>query len=75
MKVCLKIDDSVFSEIEEILSQTQKSRNKYIDEALEFYNRHQRRLLLENDLIRESLLVRKNSMSVLKEFEALNPGN
>jgi hypothetical protein len=37
--VSLKIDDSIFGETEKILSCIKKSRNRYINEAIEFYNR------------------------------------
>jgi len=65
----LKIDDSIFGETEKILSRINKPRNRYINEAIEYYNRVQRRLLLEKRLKTESELVRNDSMTVLKEFE------
>lgn len=70
--VSLKIDDSIFGETEKILSRIKKPRNRYINEALDFYNRHQRRIFLENKLREESDLVREDSMSVLKEFEDID---
>ena len=69
--ISLKIDDSIFGETEKILSEVKRSRNRYINEALDFYNNYQKRKLLEKILKRESFLVREESMSVLKEFEAL----
>jgi hypothetical protein len=70
--VSLKIDDSIFGETEKILSRINKSRNRYINEAIDYYNRIQKRILLENKLKEESKLVNKNSMSVLKEFEEID---
>lgn len=67
--VSLKIDDSIFGETEKILSRINKPRNRYINEAIEYYNRLQRRLLLENKLKAESELVKNDSMKVLREFE------
>jgi predicted transcriptional regulator len=67
--ISLKIDDSIFGETEKILSGMKKPRNRYINEAIEFYNQFQRRLLIEKRLKKESELVKKDSMSVLKEFE------
>ena len=67
--VSLKIDDDIFNETEKILSILKKPRNKYINEAIVVYNKIQRRKILELKLRKESLLVRNNSMSVLKEFE------
>ncbi len=70
--VSLKIDDSIFGETEKILSRIKKPRNRYINEALDFYNKHQKRVFLENKLRNESALVRADSMSVLKEFEDID---
>ena len=73
--VSLKIDDSIFGETEKILSQIRKSRNRYINEAIEYYNRLQKRTLLEKRLKSESDLVKKDSMTVLKDFEEIEYGN
>jgi hypothetical protein len=73
--VSLKIDDSIFGETEKILTQIRKPRNRYINEAIEYYNRIQSRTLLEDRLKIESDLVKKDSMSVLKDFEEIDYGN
>ena len=65
----LKVDDSIFSETEKILIQMKKPRNRYINEAIDFYNKFQKRLILEKRLKMESELVKADSMSVLREFE------
>lgn len=70
--VSLKIDDSIFGETEKILSRIKKPRNRYINEAIDYYNRIQKRLILEKKLRKESNLVKKDSMSVLKEFENID---
>ncbi len=70
--VSLKIDDAVFGETEKILSKIRKPRNRYINEALEYYNKIQKRKILEVKLAKESELVRNESMSVLKEFEEID---
>jgi len=67
--VLLKLDDSTFIETENILSRIQKPRNRYINEAVEFYNKYQKRQILEKRLRSESALVMEESMNVLKEFE------
>ncbi|MFA6403581.1 MAG: hypothetical protein WCX31_18450 [Salinivirgaceae bacterium] len=67
----LKLDDSIFGETEKILERLKKPRNRYINEAIEYYNRTQRRLILEKKLKKESILVKKDSMDVLKEFEGI----
>ena len=70
--VSLKIDDSIFGETEKILSKIKKPRNRYINEAIEYYNKLQRRTLLEKKLKKESDLVKKDSMTVLKDFEEID---
>ena len=67
----LKLDDSIFGETEKILESIKKPRNRYINEALEYYNSVQKRIILEKKLKGESFLVKKDSMDVLKEFEGI----
>ncbi|MCD6115387.1 hypothetical protein J7K93_00085 [bacterium] len=69
--ISLKIDDSIFGETESIVSVMHKPRNRYINEAIDHYNKLQKRKIIENQLKAESLLVKENSMSVLKEFEGI----
>ena len=70
--VSLKIDDSIFGETEKILSKIKKPRNRYINEAIEYYNKLQRRALLEKKLKKESAIVKSDSMEVLKDFEEVD---
>jgi len=70
--VSLKIDDSIFGETEKILSKIKKPRNRYINDAIEYYNRIQKRALLEKQLKKESDLVKADSMDVLKDFEEID---
>ncbi len=69
--VSLKIDESIFGETEKILALMNKPRNRYINEAIEYYNKLQKRMILERKLRKESELVKSESLSVLKEFEEL----
>ena len=73
--VSLKIDDSIFGETEKIVSNMRIPRNRYINEALEYYNRIQKRKILEKQLKAESNLVKSESMKVLKEFEDFDYDN
>lgn len=70
--ISLKLDDSIFGETEKILVRLKKPRNRYINEALDFYNKIQKRLVLEKRLKKESNLVKINSLEVLKEFENID---
>ena len=67
----LKMDDSTFDETTKILSKIKKNRNRYINEAVEFYNLAQNRRILANQLQNESRLVRTESLKILEEFESL----
>lgn len=67
--ISLKIDDIIFSETENILESLDKPRNRYINEAIEFYNKINKKNLLAKKLKVESKLVAESSMNVLKEFE------
>lgn len=70
--ISLKIDDSIFIETEKILSRIKKPRNRYINEALNHYNRLQKRMILEDKLRKESEVIREDSMDVLKDFEDID---
>jgi hypothetical protein len=70
--ISLKIEDSIFGETERLLDLIRKPRNRYINEALDNYNKLQKRLIMEKKLMKESELVGEDSMSVLKEFENID---
>jgi len=70
--VSLKIDDSIFDETENILSRIKIPRNRYINEALEYYNKLQRRQILEKRLRSDSDLVKNDSIKILKDFEKID---
>lgn len=71
----LKMDETVFTETEKILSKINKNRNRYINEAVEFYNLLQKRRIISKQLQKESKLVQEESMKVLAEFEKLTDEN
>ncbi|MFC2080401.1 hypothetical protein ACFLRQ_02890 [Bacteroidota bacterium] len=70
--VSLKIDDVIFGETEKILARVNKPRNRYINEAIDYYNKFQKRAIIEKRLKKESELVKKDSMAVLKDFEEID---
>ena len=70
--ISLKIDDTIFGDTEMILSKIKKSRNRYINDAIDYYNRFQKRLMLEEELKKESFLVKNDSIKVLNEFEDID---
>jgi hypothetical protein len=68
----LKLEDDIFQETEKIVIKVKKNRNRYINEAIEFYNRLHRRRLLSKQLSKESKIVAKDSLEILAEFEKLS---
>ncbi|MFK7972676.1 MAG: hypothetical protein AB8F95_20060 [Bacteroidia bacterium] len=73
--ISLKLQDKILHDTETLLGYLKTSRNKYINEAVAFYNQHHKRKLLEEQLVRESAIVAAESMEVLAEFELLEDGN
>ncbi|MCE5347682.1 MAG: hypothetical protein LLG13_15540 [Bacteroidales bacterium] len=71
----LKLDDNIFNETEDVLVKVKKSRNRYINEAVAFYNKVNKRNLISKKLAKESRLVKNESMAVLAEFESLQDEN
>lgn len=71
----LKLEERIYSETESIIDKIQKTRNKYINEALDFYNKVQKRKLLADQFHKESKLVSSDSMEVLREFDQLEDEN
>ena len=70
--VSLKIDDSIFGETEKILSTIRMPRNRYINEAIEHYNKVKKRQILEIRMKAESELVKEDSINILTEFEKID---
>lgn len=66
----LKMRDDIYQETEGVLHKIHVPRNAYINTAVHFYNKLQKRSLLKKELAQESQIVRDNSMEVLQTFEA-----
>jgi len=65
----LKLQDDIFIETETIIEKINIARNAYINQALHFFNRLNKRRILKNKLKNESKLVSDESLLILKEFE------
>lgn len=68
----LKLKDTIFQEVEKVRLELKIPRNTYINDALSLYNKFNKRKKLKNQLEQESLQVRTESLSILKELEALD---
>lgn len=71
----LKLDDEVFLETERIIEKLNYARNRYINDALELYNKYNSRKMIKDQLLKESSMTYKESMHVLEEFEKIVLGN
>lgn len=67
--ISLKIEDQIFDKTEELISGLKISRNKYINDALENYNRMKKMEKVNALLVKASILVRDNSIEVMQDFE------
>ena len=67
----LKLDDEIFLETEKVVEKLGTTRNRYINEALEIYNRYYNRKMLRDQLVKESLAAYGSSRDVLDEYERL----
>ncbi len=65
----LKLDDIIYHDTEQVLEQLKQPRNRYINEALDYYNRIQKKKLVAKMLLFESKLVQEESMKILSEFD------
>jgi metal-responsive CopG/Arc/MetJ family transcriptional regulator len=67
----LKLDEDIFDETEEILKEKKVARNRYINEALEFYNKFQKRKKLAAEFQKATGLAKESSLEIIAEFDAL----
>lgn len=67
----LKLDDDIFEETEEVLSNLNLARNRYINDAVKLYNQLNKRQVLRKKLTKESTLVTQSSAEVLAELEKI----
>lgn len=65
------MDEATFKSADEAARRLGMPRNAYINKAVRFFNRLNRRKLLAQELARDSKLVDQESAKVLREFESL----
>jgi hypothetical protein len=58
----LKLDDDIFSETEKMTEELKVARNRYINDALKFFNDLNRKRALKAELQKESRIVSANSI-------------
>ena len=65
-------NESIFNDTEEISAKLNVTRNRYINEAVDWYNQVNKRRLLQTQLEKESRLTSNDSMDILQEFEQIS---
>ena len=65
----LKLDEKVFEETEEVTQELKIARNRYINDALELYNKFNQRLLIEKQIKKEIEEGRVSSLEVMRDWE------
>jgi len=70
--ISLKLDENIFCDTEKLLDSVKLSRNRYINEAISYYNDIQRKQQLEKILAAESKVCEQSSKEVLNEFEMID---
>lgn len=65
----LKLDEKVFEETEEVTQELKIARNRYINDALELYNKFNQRLLIEKHIKKEIEEGRVSSLEVMRDWE------
>ena len=73
--ISLKLDELVYLDTEEVIEALGKTRNRYINEAVAYYNVIQKRELIRAQFERESKLVSAESMKMNKILEELGDGD
>lgn len=67
----LKLEDRIFEETEKVIRKIHLPRNTYINQAIAFYNRCQKRLLNKKRLQKDVRLLHQDTSQFIKSFELL----
>ena len=70
--ISLKLDENIFQDTEKLLDSVKLSRNRYINEAILYYNNIQRKIQLEKIPAAESKACEQSSKEVSNEFELID---
>lgn len=67
----LKMDEQIFSETEDVIRKIHVPRNAYINKAVAFYNRLNKRRLVKNRLLKDVSLLKGDTKEFIRNFELL----
>jgi len=65
------MDERIFKDTEMLLRKIRLPRNAYINHAVDFYNRLQRRRLIKKRLKKDVALLRSDTKEFIRSFELL----
>ena len=65
------MDDRIFQETESVILKIRMPRNAYINRAVDFYNRCQKRLLTKKKIQRDVRMLKAETMDIIKSSELL----
>ena len=68
----LKLKEEIYRDTEKVVKKLKVPRNSYINSAVDFYNKVNTRNMTRKKMFEESLLVSRDSMEILQEFEKLS---
>lgn len=69
----LKLDDAVFLETEKMVEQLKETRNRYINRAVDYFNKMQKKKMIGEQIAMDSLAVREESLEICRDLEPLDP--
>ncbi|MFZ4798196.1 MAG: hypothetical protein ACOYMA_11930 [Bacteroidia bacterium] len=73
--VALKLEAQLYEDVNILALELNTNRNNYINNAVELYNRFNKRQILKNKLVEESEMSKLDSTEILDEFELMIDGN
>jgi len=73
--VALKLDAQLYVDVNTLALELNTNRNNYINNAVDFYNRYNKRQVLKKKLAKESDLTKFDSKEMLEEYEKMIDGN
>ncbi len=65
------MEDRIFKETENLLQKIKLPRNAYINQAVDFYNRCQKKLLISKKIKKDVQFLKADTQEFLKNFELL----
>lgn len=70
----LKLKEEILAQTDEVRKHFDISRNAYINDALKYYNKKQKREWVTRQLKKESELLHENSFAVMKDINLIDHG-